>query len=136
MVISQLSQRQAAGGAAVSPSVTALGERLHLNSQALAAQLGDAHGDVSKPAADRLERGFKAAEALSKRLGLDESQAQSLGALFTHHVFSVLREEKLAAPGSVDPARLAELTESLLNDVRVTCGEAVAADVKSAIAGL
>ncbi len=135
-VITRLSQRQGQGEATVKASVVALGESLHLDPQVLTDQLGDEHGEVSRSAAARLERGFKTGEALAKRLDLDESKTQSLVALFTYHVFSVLREEKQAAPGSVDPARIDELTESLLNDVRVTCGEAIAADAKSAIAGL
>jgi len=134
--VAQLPQRQSKGGVAVSASVVALAERLHLNPEVLAAQLGDEHGEVPKPSADRLERGFKTAEALAKRLSLDESQTQSIVALLTYHVFSLLREEKQAAPGSVDPARIDELTDSILNDVRVTCGEKIATEAKSAIAGL
>ena len=116
--------------------MVALGERLHIDPDALAAQLGDEHGEVSKPTADRLERGFMTAEALAKRLGLGESQTQSIVALFTYYVFSLLREEKQAAPGSVDPARIDELNAALLNDVGVTCRETVAAALKRAGAGL
>jgi hypothetical protein len=123
------------GEAPVSASVVALGERLHLNPQALALQLGDEHGEVPKAWASRLELSFTRAEALARRLDLDESRTQSLVALTTYHVFSKLREEK-AAPGGVDPARLEALTDALLNDIRVTCGEDVAAAAKSDLAAL
>ncbi len=123
-------------GAPASASVVALGERLHLNPQVLSAQLGDEHGEISTLAADRLERGFKTGEALAKRLGLDESRSQSLVALITYQVFSLLHEEKQAAPGNVDPAKIDELTDALLEDIRVTCGEAAVAEAKSAVRGL
>ncbi len=115
--------------------MVALGERLHLDPQALALQLGDEHGEIPERWADRLERGFKTAEALARRLGLDESRTQSIVALSTYYVFSVLREEK-AAPGGVDPARVEALTDTLLADIRATCGEATAAAAKSDLAGL
>jgi hypothetical protein len=128
--------QKAGSGAAAPTSVIALCERLHLNPPVLAAQLGDEHGEVSSLAADRLERGFKTGEALAKRLGFDEPRTQSLVALFTYHVFSLLREEKKAAPGSVDAAQIEELTNTLLDDVRLTCGEAAVAGAKNDIAGL
>jgi hypothetical protein len=117
-------------------SVVALGDRLHLNPQVLSAQLGDEHGVIASLAADRLEQAFKSGEALARRLGLNENRSQSLVALITYHVFSLLREEKKAAPGSVDPARIDELTDTLVEDVRLTCGDPAAAEVKSAIRGL
>lgn len=123
-------------GAGASTSVVALGERLHLNPQVLSAQLGDEHGEISTLAADRLDRGFKTGEALAKRLGLDENRTQSLVALITYHVFSLLREEKKAAPGTVDPTKIDELTDALLDDVRLTCGDPAAAEAKSAVRGL
>ena len=128
-------QQKQSGEAAVSASVVALGERLHLDPQALALQLGDEHGEVPKLWAERLERGFKAGEALARRLGLDESRTQSLVALTTYHVFSEIREEK-AAPGGVDPARRDALTDSLLNDIRITCGEDAVAAAKGELADL
>ncbi|MEP7123690.1 MAG: hypothetical protein ABJE95_22370 [Byssovorax sp.] len=124
------------GGGAVPASVVALGERLHLNPQVLSSQLGDERGEISTLAADRLEQGFKKAEALAKRLGLDESRTQSLVALITYHAFSLLREEKKAAPGGVDGARIDELTEALLDDIRITCGDAAAAEAKGTLGGL
>lgn len=123
------------GEAPVSASVIALGERLHLDPQALALQLGDEHGEVPRAWAVRLEQSFTRAEALARRLDLDESRTQSIVALSTYYVFSVLREEK-AAPGGVDPARIEALTDTLLADVRATCGEATAAAAKSDLAGL
>lgn len=122
-------------GSAVPSSVTALGDRLHLNPQVLALQLGDEHGEVPARWAERLEHGFATGEALARRLGLDEGRTQSLVALVTYHVFSRIREEK-AAPGGVDPARLEALDEALLDDVRTTCGEDAVAAAKSALAGL
>jgi hypothetical protein len=115
--------------------VAALGERLHLNPQVLALQLGDEHGEVPKPRALRLERGFETGEALARRLGLDEGRTQSLVALVTYYVFSLLREEK-AAPGGVDPARLEALSDALLDDIRATCGEDAVAAAKSDLAVL
>lgn len=114
--------------AAVSASVTTLAERLHLNPGVLAEQLGDARGELPKPSADRLERGFEAGGALARRLGLDDSQAQALVALVTYYVFSILREEKNVGPGSVDPARIKELGEAAINDIRASCGEQAAAE--------
>ncbi len=131
---SRLSHKRSEG-AAVATSVTELGERLHLNPQVLALQLGDEHGEVPKLWAERLERGFKTGEDLARRLGLDEGRAQSLVALFTYYVFSELREEK-AAPSGVDPERLEALSDGLLDDVRSACGEDAAAAAKSALAGL
>ena len=130
----RLPQKQLEGAAAPG-AVVALAERLHLNPQVLALQLGDAHGDVPKPWAARLERGFEAGQALARRLGLDEGRTQSLVALFTYHVFSRLREEK-AAPSGVDPARAEALDEALLDDIRTTCGEDAVTAAKSALAGL
>jgi hypothetical protein len=133
-LVDRVSQNRG-GGAAASAAVTALGERLHLDPQALALQLGDEHGEIPKLWAERLERGFKASEALARRLNLDESRTQSLVALTTYYVFSVIREEK-AAPGGVDLARRDALSDSLLNDVRVTCGEDTAAAAKSELTDL
>ena len=133
--LARLPQR-AGSGTAASASVIALGERLHLNPQVLTAQLGDEHGEISTLAADRLERGLKTGEVLAKRLGLDESQAQSLVALITYHVFSLLREEKQAAPGAVDLTRVDELTDTLLDDIRLTCGDPAAVAARSEVRGL
>lgn len=130
----QFQPKQAQGGP-VSTSVAALAERLHIDPHVLALQLGDARGEVPALSADRLERGFKAGEALARRLDLDPSRTQSVVALLTYYVFSKLREEK-ASPSGVDPARLEALTDALLGDLRVTCGEATAAAIKNDLAGL
>jgi hypothetical protein len=110
-------------GGTASPSVIALAERLRLHPQILADELGDANGEIPAPSAERLERGFTTAGALARRLGLDEGRSQSLVSLITFYVFSVLREEKMSAPGGADPARLEELTTSLLRDIRAACGD-------------
>jgi hypothetical protein len=119
-----------------SPALIELTSRLNLNPQVVAAQLGDADGELPKPYAERLERGWSAGGALARRHNLDEGRSQSLVALMTFHVLSVLREEKKAAPGDVDPARIEELERALVEDVRSSCGEDVARDVKRAIADL
>jgi predicted O-methyltransferase YrrM len=117
-------------------AVVELGQRIGLSPQALASQLGDEHGDLSALTTDRLERGFNTAAALAKRLGLDEGRTQSVVTLVTNHVLNLLLEEKKAAPGSVDRARIDELTSTLVDDIRVTCGDAVATEAKSAVVGL
>lgn len=131
----RLTSKQGLGSPAPA-AVVALGQRIGLNPQALSSQLGDEHGDLSARMTDRLERGFNTATALAKRLGLDENRTQSLVTLITNHVLSVLLEEKKAAPGSVDRARVDELTTTLLDDIRVTCGDAVATEARSAVSGL
>jgi hypothetical protein len=119
-----------------SPALLELTSRLNLNPQVVAAQLGDETGELPKPYAERLERGFNAAGALAQRHNLDEGRSQSLAALVTFHVLNVLREEKKAAPSAVDPARIKELERALGEDVRISCGEDVARDVERAIADL
>ena len=110
--------------------------RLNLNPQVVADQLGDANGDLPKPYAERLQRGFSAGGSLARRLGLDEARGQSLVALFTFHVLSVLREEKAAAPREVDPARIEELEAALLKDIRTSIGDDVAEEAKRALPDL
>jgi hypothetical protein len=117
-------------------AVVELGQRIGLNPQALSSQLGDEHGDLSALTTDRLERGFNTATALAKRLGLDPGRTQSVVTLITNHVLLLLLEEKKAAPGSVDRARIDELTSTLLDDIRVTCGDTVATEARSAVSGL
>jgi hypothetical protein len=123
-----LSRRPAAATAAtpVSPALAALAERLHFNAAALAGEVGDEHGELPRAVADRLERGHDAGVALAKRLGLDEDKASSLAGVFTYHVVSLLREEKKAAPGNIDPSKLDELTATTLDGIRAVCGEAAA----------
>lgn len=123
-------------GAPAPAAVLELGQRIGLNPQALSSQLGDEHGDLSALTTDRLERGFNTATALAKRLHLDEGRTQSVVTLITNHVLNLLLEEKKAAPGSVDRARIDELTSTLLDDIRVTCGDAVTTEAKSAVVGL
>jgi hypothetical protein len=132
---SRLTSKQGLGGPAP-PTVVALGQRLGLNPQVLSSQLGDEHGDLSALMTDRLERGFNTAAALAKRLGLDEGRTQSVVTLITNHVLNLLLEEKKAAPGSVDRARIDELISTLLDDLRVTCGDAVATEARSTVSGL
>jgi hypothetical protein len=126
--------KNSAGSA--SPALIELTSRLNLNPQVVAAQLGDANGELPTPYAERLERGFNAGGALARRHNLDEGRSQSLVALVTFHVLNVLREEKKAAPRDVDPARIEELERALVEDVRTSCGDDVARDVKRAIADL
>lgn len=134
-VASRPTSKQGLGGPAPT-AVVELGQRIGLNPQALSSQIGDEHGDLSALTTDRLERGFNTATALAKRLGLDENRSQSLVTLITNQVLSLLLEEKKAAPGSVDRARIDELTSTLLDDLRVTCGDAVATEARSAVSDL
>jgi hypothetical protein len=119
-----------------SPSLVALAESIHLNPQAIADALADEKGEISNSQAQRLERSFKTATALADRLSLNESQTQSLQALITYYVFSLLREEKRASPGSVDPATLEQQKSALINDIRATCGPDVASAAERVIEGL
>jgi hypothetical protein len=111
----------------IAPSTQALAERLRLGPEILAQTFGDEAGEIPRGYASRLERAFDKANALARRLQLDESKTQSLVALVTHYAFSILREEKLAAPGSAEMERIEQITNEIVADIKTTCGEDVSA---------
>lgn len=121
----RIDARLAARGsdASIPASTQELAARLALRADALATGLGDEQGVVPQPYAKRLEHAFDAATSLAKQRKLDESQTQSLVAILTHYEFSVLREEKSALPGPVDPTRIEDIREQQLTDIQTTCGE-------------
>lgn len=121
----RIDARLAARGsdASIPASTQELAARLALRADALASGLGDQQGVVPKDYAKRLEHAFEAATSLAKQRKLDESQTQSLVAILTYYEFSVLREEKSALPGPVDPTRIEDIREQQLTDIQTTCGE-------------
>lgn len=119
-----------------SPSLVALADRLTLNPQILASELADENGELPPRAADKLERGHSTGGAIARRLSLDENKTQSITALMTYYAFSVLREERRAAPGAVDPTKIEELKASAVNDIRTTCGDEAASAAEREISGI
>lgn len=115
--------------APTSAALTALAERTRIRPEAFA-ELVDAKGEISKAIAMRLERGVEAAEAAAKRLRLDEVQTQSFVAVVTDGVFSVLREELSGASGQ----DFEEMTQPILDDVRLLCGEQAAKEAEALLA--
>jgi len=111
------------GNGKISPSTQALADRLHLEPQILAQTFADESGELPRDVAKRLEHAFDSASALAKQRKLDESQSQSVVAILTYYEFSVLREEKAAAPGPAVPNRLERLGEEMLPDIQTTGGE-------------
>jgi hypothetical protein len=119
------------GNVKIAPSTQALAERLNLEPQTLALTFADESGEIPKNTANRLEHAFDSASSLAKRRNLDESKKQSLVAILTYHEFSVLREEKAAAPGPVDPTRLEEIRNETLTGIRTTCGDEMGKDAEA-----
>lgn len=117
------SGRAKTGNVKISPATRALAERLNLDPQILAATFANESGDLPPNVSKGLERAFDSATSMAKNRKLNEAQAQSLVAILTYYEFSVLREEKSAAPGPVDPTRIEALQERNLLDIGTTCGE-------------
>lgn len=117
----------------IAPSTLALAERLHLRAEFVAQTFADESGELPSNIAKRLEHAFDSATSLAKNRQLDESQSQSVVAILTYYEFSVLREEKAAAPGPADPLRLESIRSRNLNDIRAMCGEETAKAVEAEI---
>jgi len=115
--------RARTGNAKISPATKALAERLNLDPQILATTFANEAGDLPTNVTKGLEHAFDSATSLAKRQKLNEYQSQSLVTILTYYEFSVLREEKAAAPGPVDPTRIEALQERNLLDIATTCGE-------------
>ncbi len=111
------------GNFKIAPSTQALADRLHLDAQILAQTFADEAGELPPHVAKRLEHAFDSSTSLAKTRKLDESQSQSVVAILTYYEFSVLREEKAAAPGPADPSRIESIRNEILTDIRTTCGE-------------
>jgi hypothetical protein len=117
-------------------STVALAQKLGLNANVLAEQIGDADGTLPKASAARLERAFDAAKAFAKRRDLDDAGAQSVATLFTGHVFSVLRAEKAAGDKGVDAATLDDITSETTSGLNATLREDVAKEAEAEVAHL
>ena len=118
-----------------SETAHALGSKLGLDPNVLADQLGDESGAISKPVADRLERGYDAGSAFAKREALDDAKTQAVRALFTNHVFATLRAEK-SGSGHVDAEAAEDIRADTSSGLRAACGEAVAKDAEADLADL
>jgi type IV secretory pathway VirB10-like protein len=109
--------------AQITPATRAVAERLYLDPQILTAALANDAGDLPPDVVKKLDHALEASTSLAKSRQLNEYQTQSLVSILTYYEFAVLREEKAAAPGPVDPSRLESIRERNLQDIATTCGE-------------